>query len=324
MADHQAQTVQLETTLPPANCLGCGSSRLVQRPLMSERHHLSCCLHCGMACTWPTPGSAELEACYTATYYGPQNVKFVSPMEKIIGWLSRNRARRLHRLLQRSGRILEVGCGRGLVLQELSRLHHDCFGTERSPLAAARALQIPGVKIFSRPLEDCLFPAGSFDLILLWHVLEHLDSPDGVLREISRILKPGGYLILEVPNLSSLQSSIFGKHWFHLDIPRHLYHFTSGGLCHLLKRNGFSITRTTTFSLEQGPFGVLQSLLNSLFRQDNILYGILKQELRPQLRQRLLHLCLGTVFVLPAFAFAVGESWLGRGAVIQLESCKLK
>jgi SAM-dependent methyltransferase len=244
-------------------------------------------------------------------------------MEKIIEWMNRNRARRLHRLLQGPGRVLEIGCGRGLLLQELSRLHHDCIGTERSPLAAARALQIPGVKIFCRPLQDCRFPAGSFDLIVLWHVLEHLDAPEEVLREIYRILKPDGFLVLEVPNLASLQARIFGKHWFHLDIPRHLYHFTIEGLSYLLMRIGFAITRTATFSLEQCPFGVLQSLLNLMCRQDNILYGILKQELRPQLGQRLLHLLLGTVCILPAGAFAVGESLLGRGAVIRLESRKL-
>jgi hypothetical protein len=120
-----------------------------------------------------------------------------------------------------------------------------------------------------------------------------------------------------------LQANIFGKHWFHLDIPRHLHHFTTDGLSHLLKRNGFIIARTATFSLEQGPFGVLQSLLNSVFRQENILYGLLKKELQLPLRQKWLHLGLGAALVLPAGAFAAGESCLGRGSVIQVHARKL-
>ena len=322
MADHRAQTIQLEAYPSPAKCVGCESSSLFSTPSASQQHRLIRCLNCGTACTWPKPGPAELESHYTQAYYGPENVKFVSPMEWIVEWMTQRRARRLHELLKKPGKILEIGCGRGLLLQELSHLRHDCYGTERSSLAAARALQIPGVKIFTHALEDCRFPPGEFDMVLLWHVVEHLDSPEQVLREVSRILKPGGYLILEVPNLASLQARIFGRHWFHLDIPRHLYHFTVIGLTHLLKRNSFTITQTATFSLEQCPFGILQSLLNSVFPEGNVLYGILKQELRPRLVQRLLHLCLGAALALPAGVFAAGEAWLRRGAVIRITARK--
>ena len=79
------------------------------------------------------------------------------------------------------------------------------------------------------------------------------------------------------PTSSSLQSCSTGKNWFHLDLEHHLYHFSPNGLHQLLLSTGFKVEKTTTLSLEQGPYGVLQSWLNATGREHNKLYRILKR-----------------------------------------------
>src|SRR5262249_17278387 len=148
-------------------------------------------------------------------------VKFVSALESVVAWSTQRRARWIHRKIRARSRILEVGCGRGLLLDALSRLGHECHGTERPGLAAKRAQRTVGVKVYTASLDLCNLEKEYFDLIILWHVLEHLENPVETLAQIFQLLRVGGILIIEVPNLASLQSRLAGKHWFHLDIERH-------------------------------------------------------------------------------------------------------
>jgi SAM-dependent methyltransferase len=98
--------------------------------------------------------------------------------------------------------------------------------------------------------------------VVIWHVLEHLHDPKGTLHEANRILRPGGRLVVAVPNLSSLQARWAGAGWFHLDLPRHLWHFPLASLRMLLSDCGFEIQSEHHFSLRQNPFGWVQSALN--------------------------------------------------------------
>ena len=322
MANHQVQAVQLRVDSDSESCPGCGSRRFIRKPAATKGFCLSFCQKCGTACTFPKPKTEELETHYSAAYYGSENVKFISPMERCVEWMNRLRARRLHRVLQISGKVLDVGCGRGLVLQELSRLGHECYGIERSHLAASRAKRIPKLQIYTDPLENCGFISSTFDLALLWHVLEHLEEPGRILVQIREILKPGALLVLEVPNFSSWQARAFGKYWFHLDIPRHLYHFSQEGIVLLLKANGYTVDRISTFSLEQGPFGAIQSILNCLISPVDGLYGVLKKEFRTSGWKKLALIGLGSILSLPAAVFAVIEAAAGRGAVLRIMARK--
>lgn len=86
----------------------------------------------------------------------------------------------------------------------------------------------------------------------------------------------GGVLVVSIPNFDSWQSRLSGRWWFHLDVPFHLYHFSARNFGALLEREGFRIARLSHFSLEFGPFGVLQSLLNRVTASHNLLYEALK------------------------------------------------
>jgi hypothetical protein len=123
---------------------------------------------------------------------------------------------------------------------------------------------------------------------------------------------------LEVPNLSSLQSSSAGKNWFHLDLEHHLYHFPLKGLHKLLLSTGFKVEKTTTLSLEQGPYGVLQSWLNATGRQPNVLYRILKSEISPGMGSKLGQFAMAGILALPSLFFALIEAAIGRGGVLRV------
>ncbi|MCI0420186.1 MAG: class I SAM-dependent methyltransferase [Acidobacteria bacterium] len=303
-------------------CVAC-NGRVSLAPSASSGVQLARCQDCGSASTNPVPSSAALDEGYSQTYYGPENVKFVTALERVVTWETERRARSIHDCLQPRSRILEIGCGRGLLLKSLSQLGHECQGIERSELAAARCRKIAGIQIYTQEVRACGFQDGSFDLVVLWHVLEHLDAPGETLDETARILKPGGLLILEVPNLSSFQARLSGRHWFHLDLDRHLYHFTRQGLHQLLAKTGFQTLQTSTFSWEQSPFGVLQSLLNALGFPREQLYRMLKRETSPRTLGKLLQLLTASLLALPSTAFAVTEAAANSGGVLSVKARKI-
>ena len=137
----------------------------------------------------------------------------------------------------------------------------EVHGTEYSEAATRGADPRATLHITPR-LADAALPAASFDQIVLWHVFEHLPDPRETVEEIHRLLKPGGKCVIAVPNFSSLQARLTGAGWFHLDPPRHLFHFPVTALRQLLEQNGFDCLAEHHFSLRQNPFGWVQSALN--------------------------------------------------------------
>jgi predicted SAM-dependent methyltransferase len=86
-------------------------------------------------------------------------------------------------------------------------------------------------------------PAGSFPVITMWHVLEHVHDLEGRIREIENLLMPGGKLIVAVPNHLSHDARYYGKYWAAYDVPRHLYHFDPNSMRNLFSRHGFQMDR---------------------------------------------------------------------------------
>lgn len=140
------------------------------------------------------------------------------------------------------GRVLDVGCGNGEMLRALRRLGWDVVGIERTEATAGPARRLE-LEVHAGGLEACRLAASSFDLIILWHVLEHLSDPHAALGELARLLRPAGRVVVAVPNVASWQARLAGPEWYHLDVPRHLYHFDRRTLTHLLARAGLRVER---------------------------------------------------------------------------------
>ena len=173
--------------------------------------------------------------------------------------------------------MLDVGCGRGFTLRFLTDAGYRATGVELSTQAAAHARDILGLDIRSGDFLSQVVRARPVRrVVIFWHSLEHIADPLAALDRAAEILKPGGLLVVAVPNFDSIQARMSGREWFHLDVPRHYVHFSSRGLKKALRGRGFRIVSTAHFSLEQNPYGWIQSLLNRVFAHD-LLYSILKE-----------------------------------------------
>jgi len=235
------------------------------------------CETCGLGHYHPMPPFEEVAAFYPTAYYGDPGKKFRPLIEQLVRFVGRRHLRFLSRDLPRKARVLDVGCGRGVLLGPLAEMGFEAHGVEMSEDAVRGA--DPRAEIRVAPtLEKAGYPKEWFDEIILWHVLEHLRDPRETLEECRRILKVGGKIIVSLPNFSSYQARFGGADWFHLDPPRHLFHFPARALRRLLERSGFRCLSGHHFSLRQNPFGWIQTALNKMPGMPrNALYTMLYQ-----------------------------------------------
>lgn len=266
-----------------------------------------------MVFLFPLPSESELAAFYDEAYYGPERKKFSSLIEACIAKFTASKFHSLRRFLRPGDRMLDVGCGRGTLLRLARQWGVEAYGVERQ---APVGHSVPGV--IYKSLPECNFPGNHFQLVVLWHVLEHLTEPMEWLREIYRILKPGGSLSVAVPNYGGAQARASGEHWFHLDLPRHVWHFREAPLERLLGNVGFTITQRSTLSLEYDWYGTLQSWMNSWFADENRLYSLLKGSSNEPPARNALRLALASILGFPALASALLDAARGSGGTLTL------
>lgn len=145
------------------------------------------------------------------------------------------------------GLLLDVGCGAGFFLKLAAETGYDVKGVEISPYAADYARNKLGLPVFLGELETAALPPESFDVITLWHVLEHVRNPGAFLAQVHALLKNRGLLALEVPNVGSTAARISGTDWELMSPKEHFYYFTPATLRRYLEAAGFSIVTTRTF-----------------------------------------------------------------------------
>jgi 2-polyprenyl-3-methyl-5-hydroxy-6-metoxy-1,4-benzoquinol methylase len=277
------------------------------------------CASCGRLLLDPRPAPRALPSAYQESYYGAGARKFIPAIERVVDWFRDGRARLAERLLGgRRGRVLDIGCGSGQFLARLIARGHEGHGTELSEATGARAAGVPGLSLKVGFLAEDSYPPGSFDLISIWHVLEHLPEPDLMLRYSHGWLRQGGALLLAVPNADSWQAKLFQGSWFHLDPPRHLYHFNRRSLVQAMTRAGFRVERMTTLSWEQNLYGVLQSALNALGFPRDEFYEVLKGNRSITSSPRLPLEALLLILLAPfAILFVALEAAFGRGGTLE-------
>lgn len=137
-------------------------------------------------------------------------------------------------------RLLDVGCGNGDFLANASSAGWDVLGLEPDPKAAAAAMK-RGLEVRVGTIEMLPNESDCFDVITLSHVIEHVHAPQEVMRRVHRLLKPGGIVYIETPNIESSGAKLFGKNWRGLETPRHLVLFNVDSLQTLLVQTGFTL-----------------------------------------------------------------------------------
>lgn len=291
------------------------------------------CSNCGLVYTYPQPLLDEIKFFYPNTYYNETKIRYDNLAKLFIRNLSSRRFKKiLSNIKSNNGAMLDIGCGRGWQLDYFRERGWQVVGTELSERASFSARKELNLDVRIMDIRECEFNSEYFDVVTLWHVLEHLQEPFQTLEEISRILKRDGLLILEVPNFDSWQAKISRENWFHLDVPRHYYHFSFSTLEEMLKHTGFSILKKENFSLEYEFYGLLQSLLNISGISFNFLWDLLTQK-SGKIKQMsdlafIINIFLTLVF-LPIYSFlsiAIGliAPIFEKGGTITITAHKLK
>ncbi len=237
----------METT----NCNLCGSTssedvRLIPDYLLERTQvvaQLVRCRACGLIYQNPRPTLAEMDAHYPPEYepYADHTAsKEPNPLlKRAFAYGTRKRTRFVTRR-KSGGRLLDIGCATGTFLLGMRGMKRwNVQGVEPSKQIAEYARTEHKLDVFPGTLEEASFPAGAFDCVTMWDVLEHVHDPLATLREINRILKDDGMLVLRVPNLASWDARLFGETWAGLDAPRHLYVFSPETLAALLAQARF-------------------------------------------------------------------------------------
>jgi SAM-dependent methyltransferase len=240
--------------------------------LAGARFDLWRCGSCGTAFTAGAP-AAEL---HESGAYAPGTPRLHRLSMPALQAFDRRRLALLAPLARPGARLLDAGAGRGRFVAAARAAGYDARGIEPSPRGAGAAAAI-GAPVERASIEEAVVEPGSLDAVTLWHVLEHLSDPGAALGRVATWLRPGGALLVGVPNLSSWQARLGGDRWYHLDVPRHRVHFTAAGLDALLRGHGFAPVRTTHVLLEHNPFGMWQSLVNRMTTQPSYLYNLLKR-----------------------------------------------
>jgi SAM-dependent methyltransferase len=308
----------------PGRCASCGGEdgrRLATTDhITGEPFEVVVCSRCGLGRTEPVP--ADLLRYYPTGYYGSGGIRFNPLVETAIRTSRGARVDEVTRAHPAPGAILDLGCGRGLMLAELAQRGWRTVGVEMSDAASRHAREVLHLDVRVGELAGCRFPAASFDVVSLFHVLEHLREPDAALAEVRRVITPAGWLLVEVPNFGSLQSAIAGGRGFHIDAPRHLFHFTRAALLQSLERAGFEPLRVATHSFEFGYYGMLQSLLNLVTRRQNGLYEMLKNRSARPPGSHGIDVAATLALIVPAgvvsVPFEAAAAALGRGAVLRV------
>ncbi|HEX6977516.1 MAG TPA: class I SAM-dependent methyltransferase [Patescibacteria group bacterium] len=197
-----------------------------------EKFRLVRCSNCGLVYVNPRPTKKYIGQFYpTETYWNNK-----ADPQKAYGYL--------YELIfnGKKKKILDIGAGNGLFLSEFKKRGWESTGVEFSEHAVKEAKNF-GLKLKRGDFLDFKFPKNYFDVVTLNNVLEHLYKPKETLEEISKVLKNNGALIVAVPNLSGVGFRLFGKFWYGIDAPRHLYQFNLDTLENMLSMCGFEVRK---------------------------------------------------------------------------------
>ncbi len=205
------------------------------------------CRNCGLVYQNPSPTINSFNTIYPIDYDQSTESIFrdtsrISRFSRLYGLRKQSKAIIRHK---KKGRLLDVGCSTGNFLEIMNTLSGwELHGIEPNPHASEYARNQLGLNVITGLLDDVEYPEEHFDVITLWHVLEHLNDPSKTLQRLQKLLKPDGLLVITTPNLDSFDARIFGKYWIGYELPRHYYVFSLESLDDILRQAGFKLLET--------------------------------------------------------------------------------
>jgi 2-polyprenyl-3-methyl-5-hydroxy-6-metoxy-1,4-benzoquinol methylase len=220
------------------NCLDYTVSR--------ETFSIVQCNSCNFKFTNPRPETSILGNYYNSDdYISHSNTSkgFVNTAYQTIRKYTLLKKLQLISKFYKTGNLLDIGCGTGEFLNTCKNAKWKTVGIEPDNKTREIASQKYSLEIYpENQLKD--FKNESFEIITMWHVLEHVPLLNERIEELKRLIKPNGIIIIAVPNCNSKDAQIYKEHWAAYDVPRHLYHFTPHTLEHIFKKHGLKLFNT--------------------------------------------------------------------------------
>jgi 2-polyprenyl-3-methyl-5-hydroxy-6-metoxy-1,4-benzoquinol methylase len=293
-----------------------------------ETFSLQSCSDCHCLFLDPMPGPEKIASFYPPSYWWDgSRPGFLRKLEGVYRRLALfdhvsfiGRAARKSVAAGERPRILDVGCGPGTVLSLLKARGFEVYGLDASAEASDIAKKEHGIEVTVGALNDSTFNNDTFDTVVLLHTLEHVRNPHQVLAQARRVLRPSGRLVLQVPNVDSIQCRVFGARWYGLDVPRHLIDYSRVSLLGLLEASGFKVEHVRHFNFRDNAPALASSLFPSL---DPVSRAVRRRSSSAESRVGtwLRHLAyLSTVLL--SYPPAVLEAAMGRGATLMVQARK--
>jgi len=268
----------IELVWENCECDWCGSSEsttifsgpdlLLQRP---GNFTMVRCIQCGLIRQNPRLTWESLSAYYPEEYsaYEPiiqQEKSIFKLLDRRYGMEKRIRAIRKYKS---GGKLLDVGCGTGIFLGEVQRNGNwEICGVEPVATAADYVRNVLGCEVFQTPFLNAGLKENQFDVLTMWNVLEHLYNPIANTQYAYNLLKPGGVLVISIPNVESLENKIFRQYWLGWDLPRHLYLFPQKQIEIMLSEIGFQVKEYLCIA---GSHHALGLSLNFLLKSQSVI-----------------------------------------------------
>lgn len=297
-------------TRDPLKCRLCGAERqsvvlFKNNGDFEKRFSLVKCGNCTFVSVHPLLTDRELSGYYDENYWQDETGKKSVLLDRLFKLRMLGVVRKIRRFVPQDGRILDWGCGDGSLLELLGSYGFRCLGIDKHISSSNDNV------ILNKSIEECPFPNDYFDAITCFHLLEHIKDPLRSVRKAVELLKPGGLLIVEVPNIDSIGFHVFKEKWQPLEIPTHVNHFTPETLQDLFRMVGKTKVLTTeSFSHRVSPSALVLSLFPS--------FSPVKVRKTSDGRYPIPRMVAYLAMQMLAYPFAIMESWLGRGAVVRL------
>ena len=204
------------------------------------------CHQCGLLFTEPRPAKDKIGEYYKSEeYYSHQENKkgFIPKLYECVKSINLKHKYKIATAGKETGKLLDIGCGVGDFLHTAEAHGWECTGVEPSEDAKAIARnRIKADILSSEDLEQ--IPDETFDVITMWHVLEHVDNLKWQVAQLQRLVKKDGRIIIAVPNYKSYDGEYYNEKWAAYDVPRHLNHFNKETLTKIFKANGLGLIKT--------------------------------------------------------------------------------
>jgi len=234
------------------NCPTCGNSSFAaflvcKDYLVSHKDFtIQQCEQCGFRLTNPRPDASSIGAYYKSDQYishNDQSRGLINTAYRLVrNYTLRSKLNLINKLNGKEGKLLDVGCGTGAFLEICQTNNWTVAGMEPDP--DARTIAQTKLQIDIKTEISELAGTGPFNIITLWHVLEHVPDLNQTISQLYNLLDQKGTLLIAVPNSASYDAEYFKEFWAAYDVPRHLYHFTPATIEPLFKKHGFNLGGT--------------------------------------------------------------------------------